>query len=83
MDLHNKLTVETIKGVWKLVLFMFDKSQLSNNVYLDESNFGAIGQAYCKFLGTIETGIDIYIKLDAEVDIYELVFETDKRQFGI
>ena len=84
LDLHNKNSaLRSLKeSAEAYACFMFDKSQLANNnVYLDESNFEAIGQARCKFLGTIETGIDIYIKLDAEVDIYELVFETDKRQF--
>ena len=84
LDLHNnnsplRLLKESAEAY---ACFMFDKSQLTNNgVYLDESNFEAIGKACCKFLGSLETGIDIYIKLDAEVDIYELVFETDKRQF--
>lgn len=62
--------------------FMFDKRQLMNNrIELDDSNLNSVGQVCWKFLGFIDAGVDVYIKLDVEVDTFELVFETYRRQF--
>ena len=62
--------------------FMFDNRQLNDSrIEVDESNLDSVGEVCWKFLGVIGVGLDIFIKFDAEANICELVFETDKRQF--
>tara|TARA_Y100000589_G_scaffold331434_1_gene384968 strand:+ start:4468 stop:5220 length:753 start_codon:yes stop_codon:yes gene_type:complete len=64
--------------------FMFDKGKLLDcAISMDTSDFESLGQAYFQFSCLEGNGIDIYMKVDFEVNIWELIFETSKRQFCI
>ena len=61
---------------------IFDQGLLQSVlVDVDEANFDSIGQCCYKFVGSIQAGLQIYVKFDSEVDTLELIFETDKREF--
>ena len=63
---------------------MFDQGKLLNcSISMDRSDFESLGQAHYKFSGVRNSGIDIHIKVDFEAATWELVFETNKRQFCI
>ncbi len=80
-DVELRIAYEAVEA---FAYFMFDQGKLLNcSISMDRSDFESLGQAHYKFSGVPNSGIDIHIKVDFEAASWELVFETNKRQFCI
>tara|TARA_Y100000589_G_C27142513_1_gene625350 strand:- start:573 stop:1358 length:786 start_codon:yes stop_codon:yes gene_type:complete len=80
-DAELRIAYEAVEA---FACFMFDQRKLLNcSISVDRSDFESVGQAHYKFSGMPNSRIDIHIKVDFEAATWELVFETNKRQFCI
>ena len=80
-DVELRIAYEAVEA---FACFMFDQRKLLNcSISVDRSDFESVGQAHYKFSGVPNSRISIHIKVDFEAATWELVFETNKRQFCI